>query len=185
MLVLKSEAIGVDFIIDKMQKVLHSKLNTFFTDWNSYHRSYKNPKNVDGRNVIIPEVYTEAGEYKECYFDDIVAMSSFFIVSDSRVVSNSGLYLCDISIIFQTKLNEVFPDILHRADEELIIKITDAINKTIFRKYLNAIKTGINEVYSEFDKTQIKYDDMSYYHVCRFDFKDVSYSPNEKCCNNC
>jgi len=184
MLVLKTEAIGVDYVIDKMQKHLDKKLIDVFTNWNSYHRAYKNPKKIEGREVIIPEVYTSSGEYFECFFDDSVAISSFFIVDDTRSFEN-GNSKFNFSIIFQSKLNEVFPDILHRADEETITKITTAIKSSIYRQYLSDIKTGITEVYREFGRSQVTFDDMSYFHVCRFDFTNVLYNSSDVCCNDC
>jgi len=176
----KTNPLGIDVIIDKMQVYFDKKLLLTFPDWENNHRAYKNPL----KNGLIPEVYTANGEYREVFFNDNFVMTSFFLVGDERSYRD-GLSTVKISLIVQTNLSLALQDISHRADEELISTFSDVIKQSIWAKNFANTITGIDNVYSEFDKSKIKYDDMSNFHVVRFDFVDVSYDASLKCCTDC
>lgn len=178
-LILKTNAVGIDAEIDRLQNRLFDLLSDDIVNWDCNHRIYEIPK--DGK--MTPHRYKSNDEYDEVFMNDNFACTSFFMVGSESDVSD-GNPRFDVSIIFQTLLNKVFPDIVHRADEEMKSLVYNAINKTVYRDQLVKITTGIDGVYREFDKSQIELNDMSKYHVMRFDFKNIGYSPLE-CCENC
>jgi hypothetical protein len=166
-LIQKTNPVGLDREIDDFQVYAYAKLG--FSDWVSYPRVYS----VLNRNErgLIPAHFDSGIDYTETFSDDRVNISSFFLrSSDVKRVDNG--YKCDVSWIMQCDLPSLFPLIPHRADEELAALVCQASNDyakdTVFQH--QSTEYGINNVYREFDKTQVKLDDMSNRHVVRFNY---------------
>jgi hypothetical protein len=87
MLSVKTNPVGIDVYIQKLQTKIHNLLISA-DYWNiadqskyaAYGRAYRN-KSKDG---YIAEVFTEGGEYKEVYWDDTLTAISFFGLSDKQ-----------------------------------------------------------------------------------------------------
>lgn len=180
MLVEKNCPVGVDAVISKMQRDLFIELTKNFgwKNYESYHRAYKNKKGDD----LLPEAYTEKGEYKEVLFDDTKTVTSFFLVDDQRTYdSTSFCYTQEISIIYQARLEKLFCEVKHRADEELIDNIRLAIKKKNWDVQLFEIITEVDKVYDSlkigYDKKA--FDNMGDFAMARFNFR-VVYTNTEK-----
>lgn len=166
----KTNPIGVDAVIDEFQ----TKLSTLFNgvDWVIYPRIYPNPKKISLRSKV-PEFF-EDSEYLETFMDDRHVLTSFFLVSSERPYSN-GIFTTNLSLVCQVSdLDSIFPSIPHRADEEF--------NRTIINKLRNmyeylGMTTEIQNVYREFDKEEVRIDDMNRFYVVRFNF-NVDYYYN-------
>lgn len=172
--VLKTDPKGIDFIIDSLQKKTFTELTAVggigWTDYESYHRAYKNPQS----GSTIPEIYTTSGNYLEVLFDDTFSATSFVLSEDSRTKIDHEVYAQDISIIFQAQLDKLYPSIDHRADEEMHADIVTAINAAGFQKDITEVTTGVSNVYSELSLTGdlsslVSLDDMSFFHVVKVD----------------
>ena len=105
-------------------------------------------------------------------------MSSFFLASEVR--TSDGYYTAtDVAWIFAADLTKLYPTTTHRADEEFSNKIE--FNARKYSSYdmfkFNGSESGVTNVYREFIKDQITFDDMSNQHVRRFNFR-VKYSPD-------
>lgn len=181
MIVAKTNPVGVDREIDRLQRSLDAKID--LGNWEIYGRANINPKG----DVLIPEVYIGNGfEAKEVFFDDNFDTTSFFL-SDSRIEMLAGGYKSKrlISLIIQTKILKVFGsaprDVPHRGDEELINEMLLILQKHPGIEMLS-IDTGIRDVYKEFDTEKIKYTDMSDFNVVRFNF-NMTYTAT--CCADC
>lgn len=171
-LIQKIKPVGIDRIIDSIQKTLFNKLGwDTGTVYESNPRAYKTPGKLNGREGLIPEVFVSDKEYKEVYFDDTIDASSFFLVADSRTGDKN--YSIVVSIIFQIKLDKIFSNITHRADEEAHRQVLDVLEKTTLVK-INSLQTGIANVYSGLLVDQSKLDDMQPFHVFKVDM-DVNY----------
>lgn len=173
-LVTKTNPVGIDYIIDKIQKALYNFLTTDigFTKYESYHRANKNYKGED----LIAELFTTNGDYVEVLFDDNQNLSSFFLASDKVERPYPDTLEQEISIIFQGNLKTLFPSIAHRPDEELKAAIVRGLQSCNYSEYVSEITTGVDNVYSglRFNgdlKEHIRLDDMSYFHVLRVDMK--------------
>jgi len=175
-LIQKISPVGLDKAIDLFQSYIYTKLG--YSDWECYPRGYKNPK----KNGLIPEFY-EGGDYDELLFDDKHSITSFFISNDRKTLDN-GLNSTEVSLIVQANLEELFPTIPHRADEELHNDIMFASNKYGYYDHFKLVEvlTGIDNVYREFIKDDVKLDDMNQNHVVRFVY-EVKYMND--CCTNC
>tara|TARA_R110002124_G_scaffold283449_2_gene459505 strand:- start:25386 stop:25901 length:516 start_codon:yes stop_codon:yes gene_type:complete len=158
----KASPVGIDSNIDKLQDYLYNKLA--WSNYESYHRAYKNQKD----NTLIPEVYTSNGNYEEVYFNDNYSATSFFLVDDNRSVEDISL-TTNVSIIFQVKLDKLFPSVSHRADEEVVNQITKLINLNSKGFDLTGITQGIDNVYSGLNLDLPTNTDMSNFFVVKFD----------------
>ena len=180
-LILKTNPVGIDTVINNINKLVFDDLGWLSSDENNpvdytaYHRALKNPKN----GGIIPEVYdieteTSTGEYTESLYDDRLGASSFFYVADEQnPIDNGRMYNTTLSMVFQVDLSKVADNIKHRGDAEIHRVVCKAINKGYYGK-VSALVTGISNVYSEFDQSQIEFTDMHPFHCFRVDI-DVSY----------
>lgn len=179
-LVAKTNPVGVDVAIDKLQRDLYEGLTVGFgwTGYEAYHRAYKNYN----KGQIIPEIYTGANEYKDVLFDDTKNVSSFIIINDERPFTpNLSKFTVNLAVIFQAKLDKLFPVITHRADEELIDNVYKTIKNKRWDKELLGVVTGIKRVYDSLNivNPKLPTDDTSNFFVVRFNFRVVYI--NTKC----
>jgi hypothetical protein len=187
-LVLKDNPVGIDTVINNINFLVYNELDWLSTDtenpvdYNAYHRALKNPKN----GGLVPEVYeidtvTRQGEYTEALYDDNLGASSFFYVEDNQTpIDNGRLFTTTLSMVFQVNLDKVADNIKHRGDAEIHRVVVNAINEGIYGK-ASGVVTGIPNVYSEFDQSQIEFTDMHPFHCFRVDI-DVSYQFD--CCKD-
>ncbi|MGR3221310.1 MAG: hypothetical protein ACUZ8H_16055 [Candidatus Anammoxibacter sp.] len=170
-LVLKTNPVGIDHSINKIQNSIYSYLtnNIGWTNYESYPRAYVNTK----AGGTIPENYVGNGEYKEVLFDDTFNVTSYFIADETRSYSNDdGQLLQDVSIVFQGDLKKLYSAILHRADEEMHKDLYDSLVNAVIEDMLTGIVTGVDNVYSDLSLPEdfinrITLDDMSYYHIVK------------------
>jgi hypothetical protein len=165
MLVRKTNPKGLDKLIDKIQLKLNNQLDLGI--WENNHRAYRNPKQ-DSKRGFIAELYTENGNYRECYYDDNFDAVSFFFASDKSEIVD-GKIKQDFSLIFHVDINAIYPTITHRADEELkmhVLTVLNSFSNALFS--VNDIDTGIQNVYKEFEFENIKFEDMSNLFCVRF-----------------
>jgi len=179
-LILKTNPVGIDTVINNINKLVFDGLDWLSTNDNpvnytAYHRALKNPRN----GGIIPEVYeidtdTRSGEYSEVFYNDRLDASSFFYVDDNiGTVDNGRLFDTTLSMVFQVDLSVVADNIKHRGDAEIHRVVCNAINKSVYGN-VSGLVTGIPNVYSEFDQSQIEFTDMHPFHCFRVDI-DVNY----------
>lgn len=167
-LVKKTLPVGIDIVIDGLQEELYTGLTAKgWTDYESYPRTYKN----ETKEGLIPETYTDKGEYKEVYFDDKFNATSFWIAEDVKTQDNDPRFKVNIKVIFQVKLNKLYPTITHRADEEMHKDISSILgNSYVVDRYNTKITTGIKKIYNDEGLISTKgFEDMSNYHVVKFD----------------
>jgi len=171
-LITKTDPVGIDAVVDEIQKGLFTELSKVWTNFQSYPRSYKNP---DGVNTI-PEHYLSENEYVEVLLDDDFDVSSFFLSGDVRTLDDFR-FSQPLTIIFQADIKELYPGIPHRADEEMHRDILNAIEVIGQEERFTSLTTGVNNVYSELNLTGrlndlVKMDDMSNLHVVKIELTE-------------
>lgn len=181
MIQIKDNPVGIDVVINDIQKYLFEGLK--WSNWNAYHRAYKNAKGDGG---IIPEIYTgendqRSGEYKEVFMDDTLTASSFFYTDDTISAVEFNKYNTNLHVIFQVDLNAL-NDNNTRNDEEIHRDVILAINKSVYVQNVSSLVTNLPSVYSDFTTTLIDWDDMQPFHVFRV---DIAVSYDLDCCDNC
>jgi len=182
MLTLKEKSVGIDTVINNINWLVYNEFGWksddpyFPVNYTAYHRALKNPRN----GGLVPEIYKinqnrfEKGEYSEVLYDDTLCASSFFYVDDNQTpVDNGRLFNTTLSMVFQVNLNKVAENIKHRGDSEIHRIAVNAINKSLYGN-VSGLVTGISNVYSEFDQSQIQFTDMHPFHCFRVDI-DVNY----------
>lgn len=175
----KTSPVGLDIIIDGLQNHLFNGLTASpgpaWTIYESYPRAYKNETD----NGLIPEFYVGNNKYDEVFFDDGFNVTSFWLVGDTTELAEGANYTTDVKIIFQAKLDELYPLIAHRADEEMHRDITLLLENNPYTDgFVIKKTTGIRKIYSDEGLTKTNgFEDMSNYHVVKFDLK-INYRYN-------
>ena len=168
---------GVDYKINQLQNYLYDELVTTGSLWTDYECYARANKNNRGDN-IIPEISEDPENYKDVLFDDNHNATSFIIVDDNAEFdfADNGLITQGFGLIFQVKLNKIFPAITtHRADEELHVQLTNIIQQCqtgIVNDWFGYV-IGVENVYADltigdFGGGNEAYDDLSHYHVVRY-----------------
>jgi len=180
----KTDRFGIDIVIESLQQFSAPKLLAFWSniaipDYTSYPRANKNPRGLDK----VPEISLDDTEYKSVLFDDKLAVTSFWVVDDTRVFSDDTKQVkATISIIFQANLVTIYSQ-SNRADEEFNANVLEVFRPDNF--FINSdisIVEGIDNVYSDLTFSEelndnIKKHDMSQFHVVKFTM-DVIYDPD-------
>lgn len=182
MLIQKDSPVGIDIVVQKIQKSIHDYLTNrvgwSVDDYVSYPRCYRNPDNES----ILPEHF-ENGEYREVLFDDRFHVSSYILTDENIEVNELNFNAVKGSITFQGLLDKLYPDVLHRADEEMNNDVLQAVKSSVETEVANMI-VGIYNVYNNVSlrkrlKEEVKFDDMNDFHVLRIDFM---FTYSDTCC---
>lgn len=162
----KSTPDGIDVQIQRLQTYLYDKLTLEgWTDHDSYERAYK----VKRGDKIIPMIYS-GKEYYDLLINDKADATSFFLVSDTEDI-NDSLCKTTVSWIMQANLQNIYPTIAHRADEELRSDLKRLLKLNPYGFHLKKVTTGVDSVYDGLDINLKFSDDMNQFHVVRFDLE--------------
>jgi hypothetical protein len=152
MIYLKSNAIGVDNLINKMINQLNTGLNVN-RSWavDIYHRVYREPK--EGK--YLPYAFSSGKDYKPVFVNDKSNGEIGFYLNPNREVDGNISVDCDI--IFSLNLGKIDNSSLQREDEKAIMMAL-----AIVRDFadVTAIKTQLRNVFADFDTERIKFQDM-------------------------
>lgn len=186
----KTNPIGIDFEIDRFMAYLPNALTFavgFESEW--YPRVYVNQIDEKATNKFQPDHFdtdmANDNDYKEVFPNDRVDLQSFFLADPEYTFDNTtGEHTRRVSLIFMVNLQNLYPGIDHRADEEFQMKVFNAWNSwNLRRKFAwNSVENQIDNVFREFATDKIRFEDMQPRHCVRFNF-DVTYTP--KCCTDC
>jgi len=173
----KTQPVGIDIPIQRLQQYLHDQLLDTWQlatgQYQCYGRCYRNQL----ENGYVAEVYTGNNEYKEVYLDDRYAVMSFFGLTgniDFKVVNTAKVHL-----IFFVNI-ETLKQVLHRGDEEVRKDVQTIVQNGYQGFILKGVRLGIDEVFEEYAGTRltekenmngIKFRDMHPFHCFRFDFE--------------
>lgn len=161
MLIQKTNPVGIDKMIDRIQERLYNRLG--WSNYESYHRVYVN----ETENGLVPEKFESGKDYKEVFFDDKYDATSYFVVTSPVSIDEKAAY--PVSIYFQCKLDALYPTVTHRADEEAHYDVLRVLSNNFKRIEITSQITGIGNVYSGWRQDQIQFTDMHPFHVFRID----------------
>lgn len=168
----KTNPKGIDVKIDQIQAVLEG---LSWTNYEIYNRAYKNETNDN----LMYEVFTSANDYKEILLDDRYNATSYFVVADNATFDER--WNVDVGLIFQLNLNNLYPTVLHRADEEAHNDVSVLLENNPLFDVVGMTK-GIRNVYSDLGYGANKFDDLNPFHVFRIDL-NINY--DQDCCVDC
>jgi hypothetical protein len=165
---------GIDLPIQQMQNlfVKHLWPSINATKKGYYHRVFRNNR----RGEQIPEIYVGNGEYKDVLFDDFLSAQIWFDVAERTDSLSSGQIVRDCGVVVIVNLNEIYPSLTHRCEEEVHFDVMRVLNRMpkVFEQ--TGITTGM-AAFGNFNTTPLKHADMNPWHVFRFDCK-IHYSLN-------
>ena len=153
--------IGVDSKIYNIQNLLNENLGLQDVDF--YGRVQKSITN-DGK--FVPEFHLNNSERKEVYYNDQIAKGGnvFFIDSDKHTVTQGGLFVSKIKIVFMLNLNLCYDLKDYKADTEVQDICVKLIQKSKMLE-ITELEKGLKNVFNGFDISKIKFNDMNPYHI--------------------
>lgn len=153
---LKENPVGIDRQIERLQAKLFNSLG--FDNIDAYGRVYIDDK----KGKRKPLFFLRENDYKEVLIDDTKSGVLFFVENEKSKLESPQL-VTEIDIIFLLDLKKVYPNIVHRADEEARLKILNVLHRCRYLE-VSEITKGIKAL-SDFDT---KLNDMQPYHFIKF-----------------
>lgn len=139
---LKSNPIGIDKAIERLQKSLYTKLG--YSNIDGYGRVYR--LDIDGK--FIPAHFISGTDYKEVFFNDKGnSNGNFFFYIDPVSTMGTTNIKVDANIVFQFDVNKI-TDSNHRNDEEILADIMKVLKGSAFT--VDKITRGIRAL-EDFD----------------------------------
>jgi hypothetical protein len=134
-----------------MQEGLMSVLGVSWVE-KAFAKAYKEENVETGR--FTPEIYIGNREYIQVFPDDTIQGFTFFDVDEIEDVSgvdSSTMYNADVNIICYVNLEQAYPLLGHRADDEAKAEMVSYIQD--FSEYweVKRVITGIRNVYSQYN----------------------------------
>jgi len=155
---------GIDIPINAMVEKFKAKLwNGKTVDFNG--RVFRNEREINGRTVIVPEIFISGKEYKSKVFDDFKDAGCFFDVSPNRNIDEQYAM---VDVCFYVNLNKIYPAIVtERATENVHEDVMKLLEFSDFE--IQELITGI-EAFADYQLRQNKVD-MQPYYVFKFKTK--------------
>jgi hypothetical protein len=193
MLITKTNPSGINFYVQKLQTMLHTRLLEEWgldtSKWKCYGLCYRNKKD----NGYIAENFDPSAQapndYKEVYWDDTFTVVSFFGLSN-QPVSLGVMNEVNVHLVFFANLTELALEdkagnvIAHRADEELRNSVLSVLGKSSFGFSVESVELWLENVLKEYPGNyrdeQLKVVDMHPKHCFRINLK-LTYNPNKNC----
>lgn len=138
----KENPVGLDLVVDVIQKKLYNKLSTL---WNVKLEGYPRCYELKRSKKTTIEHYLGKGEYKSLISSD--ENKFFFIVKDNIRQVSFTTYNAVIELFFIVNVQDCKPSIKHRADEEVR---SDVISVLSTIGVADALKTIIIDTASVF-----------------------------------
>ena len=179
-----AEAYGIDAAVKRIQSELYSELISRWsltgnpsTKINGYGRVYKNPKNFNK----VPEAYVGKREYEDVFYDDRANANFFFLVSDDSASTDEMVFTNSTKVVFCLNLEKCISgndrmDALAHKDAVEILRNISSSGRYIIEGY----ETGLENIFSGYSTSGIKYDDLQPYHCFAVNIK-LNYYLNDKC----
>lgn len=150
---LKTNPVGIDKVIDRIQKSIYAPLVTSWTAVDIYGRVYPNHK----RKGIELEVYNSNGNYDPILFNE---GNKVFFVSGREPENNAGGLENDLWAIATVNLDKVKAGITHRADEEVRGELFQLLIKALDRDSIVRIEWGMDKIKRIVEDT-LSFDDLN------------------------
>jgi len=169
-LIQKTNPVGIDRQINRLQELIYNSLG--WSEYDCFPRVYANEYFDTGK---IPEHFdfprdVDISDYTEVFLNDNIYAQSIILVDDNRDYNHQ--FTSKVNLIFHVNLNDLYPAIDHRADEECHIQVMNAISKVPFVT-VDRLVTGIRNVYSDMRIGNILDSDMHPFHCFKLEMEMV------------
>lgn len=171
---LKINPKGIDVSIQEVQKKLYDNLTQLWgINLDGYGRCY--PYIRDNYKVI--EYYSGSNEYKNLVYAE---QNKFFFTAENDLTrTGNNFYTTNISLYFILNVNEIYPLVNHRADEEVRIDVLNVLNST-GKVQVTSVTTEINRIFNRFEYENR--DDMQPYHCFKIDMDFLEFNIEQTEC---
>jgi len=181
---LKTNPVGIDAVIDGIQKAIYTVNDTWNVDLEGYPRCYI-LNNSDSKQTV--EAYLSDNEYsKPLTFSE---GNKFFFVAPNDITNVSPkFYKTNIELYFIVNTVECKPLIPHRADEEVRQDVLNLLEKQSSVKVIRAI-WQLDSVFNRFRNKQSRsyehddFTDRQPYHAFKIELEVLPYNINKQICN--
>jgi len=162
MLHCKKNPVGIDKVIDRIQKKIHAPLEKKWLKLDLYGRVYKN---ADGKGGVTLERYLHSGEYEPILYSE---GNKIFFVQGNRPEINLGTVKNDLWAVCILNLEHIYK-VTHRPDEEAHIDLVSELTKVLMLGQIQGVEYGMENlkrvVQDVFQFGNFKFSDMHPYHV--------------------
>jgi hypothetical protein len=153
------------------QSLIYDELG--WLEYDCFPRVYANEYFDAGR---VPEHFefprdVDISDYTEVFLNDNIYAQSIFLADDMLEVNNKQ-FKSKVHLIFHVNLNDLYPSIEHRADEEAHVQVIKAVDKIPFVKIEKLVK-GIRNVYSGMRISNILDSDLHPFHCFKLELELV------------
>lgn len=174
---IKTNPKGLDVVIQNMQNLLYNKLTALWNvDLSGYGRCYPSFNQEQNRKEI--EFYNGANEYKDVLYAE---ENKFFFTAENEIerVGNSQ-FKTKIELFFIVNVSEIYPNVTHRADEEVRVDVINILEQSSFAT-ISSIVIDIDKVFSKYE--YVISDDLQPYHCFKIILDTLDYNINNQICN--
>ncbi len=171
---LKANPVGIDKVIDRIQKLVHDPLLASWGSIDVYGRVYRIKEN--GKTQF--KLFSGNGEYQSLMFSE---GNKIFFVSGDNSNAVSGRENNDLYMVCNVKLDGV----LERNDEEYHNEVVSLISSKFLKEY-KGCRYGINELKKLLENDiygNFKFGDIHPYHVFIVKFNVNYYLTNSNECS--
>lgn len=159
MVELKSNPVGIDEVIDRIQKKIHDPLNLKWGSLDVFGRVYKK---LDEKGNISLERYVSDNEYKKVLFSE---GNKIFFIQGNNPTINLGQATNDLWVVSVVKINSTS----ERDDEKYHIELVNELIKVLGLKSVSGIEYGMGNlkrvVLEPFEEGNFNFSDIHPYHV--------------------
>jgi hypothetical protein len=141
-LIQKTNPVGVDRMIDRLQTLLYDSLG-----------------------------WIDISDYTEVFLNDNLYAQSIILTDDMMSVNNKQ-FKTKAHLIFHVNLNDLYPSVEHRADEECHVQVIKAVEAIPFVKIERLVK-GLRNVYSGMRVSNILDSDLHPFHCFKLELELV------------
>ena len=173
---LKTNPIGLDAVIAKIQTKLYDKLTALWgVTLEGYPRCYEIKR--DKKTTI--EHFISASDYVSLIHVD---KNKFFFLNKKDYKQNSNrAYDTEVELFFVVNVKECKTSINHRADEEVRLDVMNVLSTIGNIGVDTTISTGIENVFKGYDYRFT--DDMQPYHCFKITMSVNDFKLNQTICN--
>jgi len=182
---LKTNPIGLDAIIDQIQKKVYELGGA--TKWNTTLQGYPRcyiMQNESKQKTI--EAFLEGKDFSGTLI--FSEGNKFFFVAPNDIVKESGnYYTTELEMFVIVNLEECKPSIAHRADEEVRADVLNMLNQIPAVK-VQKVVINIDRVFNRYNSRisqsyEYEYtDDMQPYHCFKVEMAVLPYNLNQTTC---
>jgi len=173
----KTNPKGLDVLIYSVQNKLYNELSTLWSgiELNGYDRCYLSNRN--GFKSI--DYYISSNEYVNLV---VAEGNKFFFTAENDIESiGNGYFKTSLDLYFILNVNEIKPNVIHRADEEVRQDVLNILN-TIAEIKIKNIIINIDKIFNRLDFNYNN--DVQPYHVFKIELNTLEYDINKTLCIN-